>query len=511
MAGGGFGRRRRGRRREGDDASTGEGRVGDGGDGGDDPGVDETSALLVNTNDAMMGSVGSSSGDEDDEDWDSDGSESRYASSSSCSSSSSSEERRRRRRRRRREVKVKSERRASVEEDDEDEEEDVEKGRTKQRRRKKEKREKTAKRRRRRYDRSSVVSTIGDWFRETPASTRVVVACAAAACVVGFGFVSLFKDSKGALALSHAIFGADPPPPPPPAPPSPPPSPSPPPPAPPPPPPPKPPHPPPPPKVDCDASHGDRSTGLYQQYNPDCLKDEGVPGGCVGEDGCQFCHIADSDAAKNGAATHRCSQWVCEKYEVTGCKGMSRDETQEKKTYDIGDCSTDVGNIDAGRYAFRDWDCANDEGVPSACQDPGSTPCRLCMVKSTDDPLDNWPYCPSVVCEDKGLPEHECPGLDYVAPMGHHHHHHHHHRLSHHSHASSEKSTRSSEEAEYDDDDTEDDTEERDERSSSHHHHKSKKSDAREEDDEDKPSSGSRDVDVFDDDEMEAFEKLKSN
>ena len=351
-----------------------------------------------------------------------------------------------------------------------------------------------------------------DWFRETSASTRVGLACAAAACVVGFGFVSL-KDSKGALALSNAIFGADPPPAPPP-PPSPPPSPSPPPPAPPPPPPPKPPHPPPPPKVDCDASHGDRSTGLYQQYNPDCLKDEGVPGGCVGEDGCQFCHIADSDAAKSGAATHRCSQWVCEKYEVTGCKGMSRDETREKKTYDIGDCSTDVGNIDAGRYAFRDWECANDEGVPSACQDPGSTPCRLCMVKSTDDPLDNWPYCPSVVCKDKGLPEHECPGLDYVAPMGHHHHSHHH---SHHHHARASSSEKL-EHAEYDDDDTE----ERDEHttsSSSHHHHKSKKSDdetdEREDgttadDDEKEAKSASRDIDVFDDDDMEAFKNLKS-
>jgi hypothetical protein len=214
------------------------------------------------------------------------------------------------------------------------------------------------------------------------------------------------------------MFGTTPVAPPPPrAPPSPPPFPPPPPPNPPPPHPHHPPKPPPPPLVDCDASHGDRATGLYQQYNPQCTLDEGVPANCVGSEGCQFCHLEKSRAAKGGS-TEKCSAWVCAKYDVTGCKGIHRDAKAEKKQFDIGDCSNDVGNRNVGRHVFRDWDCANEEGVPSACQKPGKTPCRMCMLKSADDPVNGWPYCPSVVCEDLNIKKHECPGVDYVAKIG---------------------------------------------------------------------------------------------
>ena len=178
-----------------------------------------------------------------------------------------------------------------------------------------------------------------------------------------------------------------------------------------------PPKPPPPPLVDCDASHGDRATGLYQQYNPQCTADEGVPANCVGTEGCQFCHLEESRAAKGGS-TKKCSAWVCAKYDVTGCKGIHRNKKAEKKHFDIGDCSNDVGNRNVGRHVFRDWDCASEEGVPSACQKPGKTPCRMCMLKSADDPVKGWPYCPSVVCDDLNIKRHECPGLDYVAKIG---------------------------------------------------------------------------------------------
>ena len=220
----------------------------------------------------------------------------------------------------------------------------------------------------------------------------------------------------------HGSFGGmfgmmTPAPPPPNPPPSPPPFPPPPPPNPPPPHPHHPPKPPPPPLVDCDASHGDRATGLYQQYNPQCTADEGVPANCVGTEGCQFCHLEQSRAAKGGS-TEKCSAWVCAKYDVTGCKGIHRNKKAEKKHFDIGDCSNDVGNRNVGRHVFRDWDCASEEGVPSACQKPGKTPCRMCMLKSADDPVKGWPYCPSVVCDDLNIKRHECPGLDYVAKIG---------------------------------------------------------------------------------------------
>ena len=156
---------------------------------------------------------------------------------------------------------------------------------------------------------------------------------------------------------------------------------------------------------------------MYQQYNPQCTVDEGVPANCVGTEGCQFCHLEKSHAAKGGS-TEKCSAWVCAKYDVTGCKGIHRNKKAEKKHFDIGDCSNDVGNRNVGRHVFRDWDCASEEGVPSACQKPGKTPCRICMLKSADDPVKGWPYCPSVVCDDLNIKRHECPGLDYVAKIG---------------------------------------------------------------------------------------------
>ena len=42
----------------------------------------------------------------------------------------------------------------------------------------------------------------------------------------------------------------------------------------------------------------------------------------------------------------------------------------------------------------------------------------MCMLKSADDPVKGWPYCPSVVCDDLNIKRHECPGLDYVAKIG---------------------------------------------------------------------------------------------
>ena len=264
-----------------------------------------------------------------------------------------------------------------------------------------------------------------------------VGAAAAAACV-------------GALALARGGWdggfgiGAESPPAPPMPPPTPPPTPPMPPPTPPPPHPHHPPRPPPPPKVDCDASHGDRAIGLYQQYNKHCTDDEGVPSNCVGSHGCQFCHLAGSKASKEGSGTAKCSSWVCDKYEVSGCEGV---ETRSKeKKYDLGDCSTDVGNRNAGRHAFRDWECANHEGVPSACQKPGETPCRMCMLKSVDDPMDGWPYCPPAVCDDLNIHATECPGVDYVAKIGHSHHHSKHSKHSKHSHRDEEEEEEEEEE-----------------------------------------------------------------
>lgn len=158
---------------------------------------------------------------------------------------------------------------------------------------------------------------------------------------------------------------------------------------------------------------------MYQQYNPECTEDEGVPANCVGSRGCQFCHIENTPAASRGS-TEKCSSWVCHKYDVTGCLGVAHRHV--KKEYDVGDCKSDVGNRNVGRHVFRDWDCSNDEGVPSACQKPGKTPCRMCMLKSVDDPLEGWPYCPKAVCEFMDIESKECPGLDYV-PKKHHHHH----------------------------------------------------------------------------------------
>lgn len=202
--------------------------------------------------------------------------------------------------------------------------------------------------------------------------------------------------------------------------------------------------------------------GLYQQYNKHCTDDEGVPSNCVGSHGCQFCHLAGSKASKAGSGTAKCSSWVCDKYEVSGCEGV---ETRSKeKKYDLGDCSTDVGNRNAGRHAFRDWECANPEGVPSACQKPGKTPCRMCMLKSVDDPMDGWPYCPPAVCDDLNIHATECPGVDYVAKIGHSHHHSKHSKHSKHSH--------------HDEDDDEDETSTKlsSKHSSSNKHHSSKHS-----------------------------------
>lgn len=146
-----------------------------------------------------------------------------------------------------------------------------------------------------------------------------------------------------------------------------------------------------------------------------------MPANCVGERGCQFCHLAETPAAKSGS-TEKCTAWVCSKYDVTGCLGVAKRSV--KKHYDIGDCKNDVGNRNVGRHVFRDWDCANDEGVPSACQKPGETPCRLCLLKSAESKLEGWPYCPEAVCHFMNIDEEECPGIDYVPKISKKHHHH---------------------------------------------------------------------------------------
>ena len=197
------------------------------------------------------------------------------------------------------------------------------------------------------------------------------------------------------------MFAQHPPPPPPPppfAPPPPPPDAS-------PPPPPRPPSPPPPPKVDCESSIGDRKTGLYQQYNRACAQKEGVPAGCTPSRGCQFCAIEKSQA--DTGVFERCDAWVCDKYGVTGCHGVKRDVKKEKGKADVGTCKADVGNMNAGRFAYIDWDCAEAEGVPSACQTPGKGPCRFCLLKDAGA-MTGWPTCPHEVCKKWELDTGKC-------------------------------------------------------------------------------------------------------
>ena len=225
----------------------------------------------------------------------------------------------------------------------------------------------------------------------------ICVICTVLVCFSLMGgmvfFTYLYVIGEVYQTVPVLLVFADRPPPPPPLPPPPPPTKSPP---PSPPPPPPPPSPPPPPKVDCDSTVGDRSNGLYQQYNPECKQAEGVPGGCVGEKGCQFCALEKSNS--DNGENDRCDPWVCSKYGVTGCKGIKRNAKKERKEYDVGDCIADVGNRKAGRHSFRDWDCAGTEGIPSACQKPGKTPCRYCVLKH-GSPMQGWPACPSVVCK----------------------------------------------------------------------------------------------------------------
>ena len=97
-----------------------------------------------------------------------------------------------------------------------------------------------------------------------------------AAAIAAVGYVT-FVWFTGTMFVRHPqlLTFAQPPPPPPPNPMPPPPLKSPP---PYPPPPPPPPSPPPPPKQDCDSTIGDRTNGLFQQYNAECTAREGVPG-----------------------------------------------------------------------------------------------------------------------------------------------------------------------------------------------------------------------------------------
>jgi hypothetical protein len=174
-----------------------------------------------------------------------------------------------------------------------------------------------------------------------------------------------------------------------------------------PPPPPPPPSPPPPPKVDCESTVGDRANGLYQQYNEECTQSEGVPGGCTSKKGCQFCAIAHSNADEKDNGVARCDAWVCAKYGVTGCVGVRRNKKAERTQAEVGDCKADVGNRNAGRHTYLDWDCAGHEGIPSACQSPGKGPCRFCVL--TDGaPQVGWPTCPKVVCTKWKLKKQQC-------------------------------------------------------------------------------------------------------
>jgi hypothetical protein len=157
--------------------------------------------------------------------------------------------------------------------------------------------------------------------------------------------------------------------------------------------------------VDCESSIGDRRNGLYQQYNRMCLQKEGVPAGCTPTRGCQFCAIEKSE--KDTGLFERCDAWVCDKYGVTGCHGVKRDVKKEKGKADVGDCEADVGNINVGRYAYIDWDCAENEGVPSACQTPKKGPCRFCLLRD-GTPLTGWPTCPHEVCKHWELDAGKC-------------------------------------------------------------------------------------------------------
>jgi hypothetical protein len=171
--------------------------------------------------------------------------------------------------------------------------------------------------------------------------------------------------------------------------------------------PPAPPFPPPPPKVDCESSVGDRRNGLYQQYNHECSLREGVPHGCTPHRGCQFCAV-DGTPAMSGGDYEMCDKWVCEKYGMTGCKGLKLDKKAAKKERaDVGDCKADVGNRKSGRHTFVDWDCAGEEGLPSGCETPGKGPCRFCVLRS-GEPMVGWPKCPAAVCEAWDIEKKEC-------------------------------------------------------------------------------------------------------
>ena len=172
------------------------------------------------------------------------------------------------------------------------------------------------------------------------------------------------------------------------------------------PPPPPPPSPPPPPKVDCEASVGDRNVGRYQQYNEECTRTEGLPGGCYRRDGCQFCYIAGSKSEDDGIP--KCEKWVCHKYDVTGCKGMKRDEKAERrKAAGVGKCKTNFGNRAAGRYTFADPACKEKEGIPSGCLDAGRSPCRFCVL-TDGEKMEGWALCPTSVCKKWKLRTKQC-------------------------------------------------------------------------------------------------------
>ena len=157
--------------------------------------------------------------------------------------------------------------------------------------------------------------------------------------------------------------------------------------------------------MDCESSIGDRKTGLYQQYNRACAQKEGVPAGCTPTRGCQFCAIEKSQA--DTGVFERCDAWVCDKYGVTGCHGVKRDVKKEKGKANVGTCKADVGNMNAGRFAYIDWDCAEAEGVPSACQTPGKGPCRFCLLKDAGG-MTGWPTCPHEVCKKWELDTGKC-------------------------------------------------------------------------------------------------------
>ena len=104
------------------------------------------------------------------------------------------------------------------------------------------------------------------------------------------------------------------------------------------------------PKVDCESSIGDRRKGLYQQYNRACARSsEGVPAGCAHARVSVLRHREEA-----GTAPARCDAWVCDTHGVTGCHGVKRDLKKEKVKAGVGDCEADVGNMNAGRFAYVD-------------------------------------------------------------------------------------------------------------------------------------------------------------